>query len=48
MEVELDSGVAEQLVRVGYAAPLPAGSAQNPSVARSEHPESCVYPVPGK
>ena len=27
MEVELDSGVAEQLVRVGYAAPLPAGSA---------------------
>ena len=41
MEVELDSGVAEQLVRVGYAAPLPAGSAP-----KSPAPAAPPEPIP--
>ena len=49
MDVELDRGVAEQLVRVGYAAPSPAGPALNPALAAPPEPiPSLAKPQPEK
>jgi hypothetical protein len=42
MEVELDTSVADYLLRAGYAAPLPQGSAPEPDPVQEPEPEEPV------
>lgn len=48
MDVELDTSVAEHLLRTGYAAPLPAGSATPPTPPAPPATPSAPAPPPWK